>query len=136
VSNILLDAVRSSSPMNMRSGSNAKVDASRERSHGSGMDRDRERSMDPSGSGIVRGRRGRTMERALADGNGVVESETSVRFEEESRSRVRTSKERGGIGVIEKLLKDGKAKEKGKDHHHGWKEFKKGQSIIPSGLVT
>ncbi|KAF9553024.1 hypothetical protein CPC08DRAFT_698073 [Agrocybe pediades] len=133
VSNILRDAVRSSSPMNMRSGS-VKVDASRERSHGFGVDGDRERSVDPVGSGSVRGRRGRTMERAYTDGHGVHQDmETSVRFEEEG-SRVRAAKEKekekGGIHVIEKLLKE-KDKEKEKEHQHGWKEFKKGTYTYP-----
>ncbi|CAA7260536.1 unnamed protein product [Cyclocybe aegerita] len=121
VSNIFMDAVRTTSPRT------SKLGQSRERG--------REPSADGSprgagGSRSARGRagasqqRGRTMERGLAS---PLEMDIEAEEADAESSRVREPKERGrGIG---KILKDWE-----KEHlHHkeGWKEFKKGTYSYP-----
>ncbi|KAF8161303.1 hypothetical protein B0H34DRAFT_796110 [Crassisporium funariophilum] len=119
VSNVLIDAVRSGSP---RTG---KFQMSRERGKGrESLDLPRRNQRESLDEGDARGR---TMERGA--GVDVVL--------DESRERVRESKERGG-GVIGRMLRDKdrvkekeKDKDKGKGIKDGWKEFKKGTYTYP-----
>lgn len=106
VSNVLINAVRSSSPQ-----LSPKFQRSRERN----------RSED-----VSNGNRGRTTERAF-DGNerisGHGSPSTSI-----TRSRAKESKERGlSIGNLFGKATD----EKAKDNVNGWKEFKKGTYTYP-----
>jgi hypothetical protein len=103
VSNVLINAVRSSSPQ-----TSPKFQRSRER----------DRSEDMSN-----GNRGRTMERAVDENARIsvhVLPSTST-----ARSRGRESKERLSFGTFFGKAADDKAK----DAANGWKEFKKGSSL-------
>lgn len=101
VSNVIIDAVRSSSPRTNQLGH------SREREY----ERYRERSVDTTS----RGRRGRTMERV----SEIVNSDSVGDRLQKDSSQAK------GRGVIAMLMGD-RDKEVGKEGAEGWKEFKKG----------
>lgn len=104
VSNVLINAVRSSSPQ-----TSPKFQRSRER----------DRSED-----VSNGNRGRTMERTVVRNERI--SAHGPPSTSTARSRAKESKERGlSIGHFFGKATD----EKAKDAANGWKEFKKGFSL-------